>query len=78
MSKIRNLFASRHNVASYSKMQTRFYKSGTSDHLEHNDNQDYWGILLEGVSDTQCRGGHALDCACGKGRNVKNLLSLAR
>lgn len=59
-------------------MQSRFYESGTSDHLEHNENKDYWGVLLESVGDTQFRGARALDFACGKGRNVKNLLSLAR
>jgi len=59
-------------------MQTRFYKSGTSDHLEHNENKDYWGVLLEGIDDGQFKGARALDFACGKGRNVKNLLSLAQ
>lgn len=78
MSQIRNLFSRRRNVASYSKMQTRFYKSGTSDHLEHNENRDYWEILLESVNESYFRGARALDFACGKGRNVKNLLSLAQ
>ena len=77
MSRFGKLFTRRQNVASYSKMQSRFYKSGTSDHLEHNKNKDYWGVLLESVDDTQFRGARALDFACGKGRNVKNLLSLA-
>ncbi len=58
-------------------MQSRFYRSGTSDHLEHNDNKDYWGILLSNVDDEHFRGARALDFACGKGRNIKNLLSLA-
>lgn len=78
MSKFRKLFNRHRNVTSYSKMQSRFYKSGTSDHLEHNDNKDYWGVLLESVDDTKFRGARALDFACGKGRNVKNLLSLAQ
>jgi len=78
MIQFRKLLAGRRNVASYSKMQTRFYKSGTSDHLEHNQNKDYWGVLLDGIDDSQFKGARALDFACGKGRNVKNLLSLAQ
>ena len=78
MIQFRKLLAGRRNVASYSKMQTRFYKSGTSDHLEHNENKDYWGVLLDGIDDSQFKGARALDFACGKGRNVKNLLSLAQ
>jgi len=78
MIQFRKLFTWRRNVASYSRIQARFYKSGTSDHLEHNENKDYWGVLLENIDDAQFKGARALDFACGKGRNVRNLLSLAQ
>lgn len=61
----------------YTTMQKRFYKHGTSNHLEHNDNPDYWEILLSGVDRKNFDGRRALDFACGKGRNIANLLSLA-
>jgi SAM-dependent methyltransferase len=65
------------NSTSYSRMQKKFYARGTSDHIEHNANLDYWNILLRGVNNENFAGKSALDFACGKGRNVKNLLSLA-
>jgi SAM-dependent methyltransferase len=61
----------------FSKMQAKFYKLGTSDHLEHNSNPDYWEILLSDVNGENYDGRRALDFACGKGRNINNLLSLA-
>lgn len=77
MRKFRTLFSKPNDIASYSKMQSRFYRLGTSDHLEHNENGDYWSVLLSNVDDAHFRDGRALDFACGKGRNVKNLLKLA-
>lgn len=53
----------------YTKLQKDFYKKGTTNHEEHNNNQDYWDILLGG----DFVGGNALDFGCGKGRNVTNL-----
>lgn len=66
------------NAKSYLKMQSLFYKSGTSDHCEHNNNKDYWKILLSNVDNHHFDGARALDFACGKGRNVRNLQSLAK
>ncbi len=65
------------NSKTYSRMQARFYKRGTSDHLEHNANSYYWGILLADVNRENYDGRRALDFACGKGRNIRNLLTLA-
>ena len=46
--------------------------------LEHNENKDYWDILLGLIKDQQAwKGKVALDFGCGKGRNVTNLLSLS-
>mgnify|MGYP003661596503 CR=1 FL=1 len=49
-------------------------------HKEHDLDPDYWNILLGPVkSDPDKYGsGTALDFGCGCGRNIRNLLSLAR
>lgn len=58
-------------------MQKNQYHYGTSNHLPHNDNPDYWDILLGDLKDKEKWAGKtALDFACGKGRNVTNMLSL--
>jgi SAM-dependent methyltransferase len=62
---------------SFIKMQKKLYKNGTTDHREHNDNPDYWHILLGDIN-TNFDGKRALDFGCGKGRNISNLLSLAK
>jgi ubiquinone/menaquinone biosynthesis C-methylase UbiE len=62
----------------YTKMQIMEYSNGTSNHPEHNDNPDYWDILLGDLKKAEnWNGKTALDFACGKGRNVTNMLSLA-
>jgi SAM-dependent methyltransferase len=65
------------NENQYTNMQKSAYAGGTSNHEEHNTNPDYWDILL---SDLKYRenwsGKNGLDFACGKGRNVTNMLSL--
>lgn len=63
----------------YTAMQKVAYRAGTSDHVEHNANPDYWTILLGPVSQDHdaWRGKSALDIGCGKGRNIRNLLSTA-
>ena len=62
----------------YTMMQKIEYSNGTSNHEEHNNNKDYWDILLSDVkSKEEWKDKKALDFACGKGRNVTNLLSLA-
>lgn len=66
----------------YSKMQKNFYDSNATkmaqrDHAEHNDNPNYWDILLGDISDDMFEDDNeikALDFGCGTGRNVKNLL----
>ena len=62
----------------YTAMQKLAYATGTSDHLEHNENQDYWDILLRKIKDRDVWvNKSALDFASGKGRNVQNLLALS-
>ena len=61
----------------FTNMQKTAYREGTSNHLEHNDNSDYWDILLGDIKDKEkWKNKFALDFASGKGRNVTNLLSL--
>lgn len=57
----------------YTEMQKKFYDGGTSDHLEHDANIDYWNILLEKIKDKDNSESLGLDFGCGKGRNVRNL-----
>lgn len=61
----------------YTKMQKAQYASGTNNHENHNANSNYWDILLGDLKDKQNWDGKiALDFACGKGRNVTNMLNL--
>lgn len=62
----------------YSKMQQLFYDTHVANmiagnHKEHNDNPDYWNILLGNLNDITGKE-VALDFGCGCGRNVYNLL----
>ena len=58
-------------------MQKSRYNKGTSNHEEHNSNPNYWDILLSDLKDKELwKGKKALDFACGKGRNVINMLNL--
>ena len=60
----------------YTAMQKNQYSSGTTNHPEHNDNPNYWDILLSDLTDSdKWSGKNALDFASGKGRNVSNMLS---
>jgi ubiquinone/menaquinone biosynthesis C-methylase UbiE len=63
----------------YTQIQKWVYRNGTSDHLEHNANPDYWQHLLGPVKNdpTAWKGKAALDFGCGRGRNVANLLAIA-
>jgi ubiquinone/menaquinone biosynthesis C-methylase UbiE len=67
-------------VDSYVEMLKHVYSSGTNNHPEHNTNPDYWGTLLRYVikNTEKLEGKYALDFGCGKGRNVSNLLRLAK
>jgi len=61
----------------YTRMQIMEYSGGTTNHPEHNDNPNYWDILLGDLKDKKkWEAKTALDFACGKGRNVTNMLSL--
>ena len=61
----------------YTNMQKSRYAPGTTNHPEHNDNPKYWDILLGDLKDSnKWNGKNALDFACGKGRNVTNMLKL--
>jgi ubiquinone/menaquinone biosynthesis C-methylase UbiE len=65
------------NDNQYTQMQKRQYNPGTSNHEEHNTNPNYWDILLGDLKDKEkWSGKNGLDFACGKGRNVTNMLSL--
>lgn len=62
----------------YTNMQKNAYKDGTTNHEEHNRNQDYWDILLGDLKNSEeWVGKSALDFACGKGRNVLNMYSIS-
>jgi len=61
----------------YTDMQKNQYAGGTNNHENHNGNPDYWNILLGDLKDKdKWDGKTALDFACGKGRNVTNMLNL--
>lgn len=61
----------------YTGMQKQQYAGGTNNHENHNANPDYWNILLSDLKDKEKWNGKiALDFACGKGRNVTNMLNL--
>lgn len=56
----------------YTLMQEAQYRAGTSNHQEHNENPDYWKLLIPSNVDYSNKLG--LDFGCGKGRNVTNLI----
>jgi ubiquinone/menaquinone biosynthesis C-methylase UbiE len=61
----------------YTLMQKKQYKVGTSNQQEHNSNPDYWDILLKDLKESEkFKNKVGLDFACGKGRNVTNMLKL--
>lgn len=68
----------------YTKMQKHFYESTADnmvkqDHRQHDENPDYWDILLGPVKrdSEKWKGKMALDFGCGTGRNISNLFKLA-
>lgn len=68
----------------YSKFQKDFYTRETpfmrvKNHSEHNNNPEYWDVLLGPIKADRERwnGKNALDFACGCGRNLLNMSSLA-
>lgn len=61
----------------YTNMQKQAYGEGTSNHEIHNSNPDYWNILLSDLKNSKkWENCIALDFACGKGRNVTNMINL--
>ena len=63
----------------FTMMQKGQYYSGTNNHLNHNDNPDYWEILLGELKDSEkWKDKVAPDFACGKGRNVENMSKLCQ
>ncbi len=62
----------------YSIMQKIEYSPGTSDHEEHNSNQDLFRLMLDPIVDFTRDKANAvvLELGCGKGRNLQNLLNL--
>jgi SAM-dependent methyltransferase len=60
----------------YTSMQKGRYHGGTSNHEEHNNNPDYWYILLkEAIEHFDNRDIKVLDFGCGAGRNVENIIN---
>jgi SAM-dependent methyltransferase len=65
------------NENKYTKMQKQQYAQGTNNHENHNSNPNYWDTLLSDLKNKDnWEGKTGLDFACGKGRNVTNMLSL--
>ena len=61
----------------YTQMQKAQYAPGTNNHENHNANPNYWDILLGDLKDKEKWDGKVgLDFACGKGRNITNMLNL--
>jgi len=59
----------------YTQMQRAYYDKGTTNHEVHNDNPDYWEILLkEAIEYFDNKDIKVLDFGCGGGRNVKNII----
>ena len=78
---------------SYTMFAKEAFRSGTSDHLEHNGNPDYWFVLLKDITNIGGSSGDTaiadydekkweskvgLDFGCGRGRNIMNLSRLAK
>ena len=77
----------------YTMYAKEAFRSGTSDHDEHNGNPDYWFVLLKDITSIGGSSGDTamadydekkwknkvgLDFGCGRGRNVMNLSRLAK
>jgi ubiquinone/menaquinone biosynthesis C-methylase UbiE len=61
----------------YTQMQKAQYAPGTNNHENHNANPNYWDILLGDLKHKEKWDGKvALDFACGRGRNITNMLNL--
>lgn len=69
----------KYSVMQKKQMNTETEKMSRFNHKQHNDNRDYWNILLGDIKNDPGRwkGKKSLDFGCGCGRNLENLLGLA-
>lgn len=63
----------------YTQMQKTYYENETEtmkvvNHMNHNNNKDYWDILLSPLSEGDWVKKTVLDFGCGCGRNVLNMV----
>jgi len=68
------------NTEKYTNMQKSYYENETStmkiqNHQVHNNNPDYWSILLAPLDHGDWSSKRVLDFGCGCGRNVANILN---
>jgi ubiquinone/menaquinone biosynthesis C-methylase UbiE len=69
-----------HTLQTYTMMQKSWYENETEsmkieNHKNHNDNDDYWNILLKPLNNGNWSEKLVLDFGCGCGRNVQNILN---
>jgi ubiquinone/menaquinone biosynthesis C-methylase UbiE len=75
-----NLATAGRTVNDYTAMQKRYYENETprmkiQNHKHHNENPDYWNVLLSPLKDGDWSDKIVLDFGCGCGRNVQNILN---
>lgn len=68
------------DIDTYSKHLANFYVGGTDNHEHHNKNTKYFEVLLKDITlnPSKWENKNGLDFGCGKGRNVTNLINLAK
>jgi ubiquinone/menaquinone biosynthesis C-methylase UbiE len=67
-----------HTNEQYTQMQLNIYGSEgicEENHIQHNENPDYWDILLSPLKEGNWSDKKVLDFGCGCGRNVQNILN---
>lgn len=67
-------------IDDYTEMQRNFYvaenfRMRIANHKQHNDNPDYWNVLLEPLKTGDWSNKRVLDFGCGCGRNVANIIN---